>query len=71
MEIKYDLEVKISVEIDGVKVDDVYTESGSGLCDDVSESMDMFVRPRVNAAGYVMAKKIKGTILKNLMEDKE
>jgi len=71
VEIKYELEVKISVEIDGEKVDDIYTESGSGPCNDVSESMDMFVRPRVNAAGFVMTKKIKGNILKKLKEIKE
>lgn len=71
MEIKYELEVKISVEIDGKQVDDVYIENGSGPCNDVSESMDMFVRPRVNAAGFVMTKKIKKYILKKLKEGKE
>jgi hypothetical protein len=71
MEIKYELEIKISVEIDGEKVDDVYTESGSGPCDDVSESMDMFVKPRIGAAGFVMTKKIKKDILKKLKEGKE
>ena len=71
MEIKYELEVKISVEIDGTKVDDVYTESGYGPCDDVSESLDMFVKPRVSAAGFVMTKKIKEDIIKKLKKCKE
>jgi len=66
VEIKYGLEVKISVEINGEKVEDVYTENGCGPCDDISESIDMFVRPRVGAAGFVMAKRIKKDILKKL-----
>lgn len=64
MEIKYELEVKISVEIDGVKVDDVYIESGRGPCDNVSEGLDIFVKPRVTAAGFVMARRIKEDLKK-------
>jgi len=72
VEIKYELEVKISVEIDGKKVDDVYVESGFGSnCDTVSESMDMFVKPRIGAAGFVITKRIKEDISKKLKEIKE
>ena len=67
MEIKYELEVKISIEIDGKKVDDVYVESGFGSnCDTVPELIDVFVKPRIGTAGFVMAKRMKEDISKKL-----
>ncbi len=69
MEIKYELEVKVSVNIDGVELSDTYTENGEGPCDDVSESIDMFVKLRIDAAAFVLARRIKKNISKKLGEN--
>ena len=66
MKIKYELEVKVLVKIDDIELSDTYTENGEGPCDDISESIDMFVKPRIDAAGFVLVRRIKKNINKKL-----
>ena len=66
MEIKYELEVKMSVKVDDTELSDTYTENGEGSCDNVQECIDMFVSPRIDAAGFVLARRIKKNIDRKL-----
>jgi len=69
MKVKYELEVKLLVKVDDVELSDTYTENGEGPCDDAVESIDIFVRPRIDAAGLVLARRIKKDIF-NKLEDR-
>ncbi|KKM94992.1 hypothetical protein LCGC14_1192750 [marine sediment metagenome] len=63
MEFKYKLSTRVELEIDGQKVSDTYAESGeSFICDDVGEYIDMFVKPRFDAAGFVSARRLKNKV---------
>lgn len=66
MEVKYELEVKLLVKVDDVELSDIYTENGEGPCGDITEAVDMFVKPRIDAAGFVLARRIKKNINRKL-----
>ncbi len=69
MEFKYELEVKVLVKVDGIELSDTYTENGEGPCDDISESVDMFIKPRIDVAGFILARRIKKNITNKLEEN--
>ena len=56
--IKYDLEINLKVTVDGKEVNDTYVESGSGLADNIEEDLEMFVKPRIDAGGFVLMRRI-------------
>lgn len=69
MEFKYKIEVKATIHIDGIEVADVYEEEGSGplsKIEDLEEYMDMYFKPRIGAAGFVLKRRMYKSLSENL-----
>ena len=56
--IKYELEINLKVIVDGKEVEDTYIESGEGPVDNLEEGLKMFVKPRIEAGGFILARRI-------------
>lgn len=61
--INYKIDTMLTIEIDGEEKVFDYSESGSSLSEEIGEALDMFVKPRFEADGYILVKRAKETFL--------
>ncbi len=57
--IKYKLDIKLTVINGDREITDTYNEEGEGPSIGIDEDIDMFVKPRIEAGGFILAKRIK------------
>ena len=56
--LEYELEIKLKITADGKEVNDSYIESGQGPADNLEENLEMFVKPRIAAGGFVLMRRL-------------
>ena len=57
--IKYKLDIKLTITDNGKEITDTHNEEGEGPSMDIDENIDMFVKPRIDAGGFILARRMK------------